>query len=98
LYRQVTDSRDPKAARNRGPLGQAGEGGPPAGNSWDTPSELDQSTVMSQESTKVYVDSRTDTSTAGNCRDMPFGNPLVAGSSPARPTNTFPDNRVIELI
>lgn len=57
LYRRVTASRDRKAARNRGPLGQAGLGGPPAGQSWDTPSHLDQETVLAEELSKVFVDS-----------------------------------------
>jgi len=56
LYRPVTDSRDRNAARNSGTLGAAGMGGPAAGTVWDTPSTLDQNTVLSEELTKVYVD------------------------------------------
>jgi hypothetical protein len=56
LYRPVKDSRDRSAARNSGSLGAAGLGGPPAGTMWDTPSTLDQVTVLSEDATKVYVD------------------------------------------
>lgn len=55
LYRPVTDSRDRKVARNSGSLGTA-LGGPAAGKLWDTPSTLDQNTVLSEDLTKVYVD------------------------------------------
>ena len=55
-YRRVQDSRDRKVARNRGPLGAAGQGGPPAGTSWDTPSTLDDVTVLAELLTVSYVD------------------------------------------
>jgi hypothetical protein len=55
-YRSVHDSRDRKVARNRGTLGAAGQGGPPAGTSWDTPSTLDASTVLAEILTVKYVD------------------------------------------
>jgi hypothetical protein len=55
-YRRVKDSRDRKVARNRGTLGAAGLGGPPAGTSWDTPSTMDECTVLAEILTVSYVD------------------------------------------
>lgn len=56
LYRAVSDSRDRAVARNGGTLGAAGMGGPPAGREWDTPSTLDQVTVLSELLAVSYVD------------------------------------------
>lgn len=56
LYRQVTDSRDRAVARTSGTFGAAGLGGPPAGHVWDTPSTMDQVTVLSEDLTVVYLD------------------------------------------
>lgn len=56
LGRRVTASRDRKVARLRGTLGP-GNGGPdPSGKSWDTPSNLDQQTWLTEDITKNYVD------------------------------------------
>lgn len=56
LYRRVKALRDRAVARNAGSLGAAGLGGPPAGQEWDTPSTLDQVTVLAEDLSKVYVD------------------------------------------
>lgn len=56
LYRKVKAAGDRLVARNRGTLGSAGLGGPQAGASWDTPSTLDQVTVLSEILTVVYTD------------------------------------------
>jgi len=58
LYRTVTAPGDRTVARNRGTLGSAGLGGPQAGQSWDTPSTLDQVTVLSEILTVQYQDAK----------------------------------------
>ena len=71
----MRDSRDRAVARNRGTLGAAGLGGPPAGTSWDTPSTLDECTVLAEILTVSYVDSDgTDWTLAHEPRDPSSSN------------------------
>lgn len=56
LYRPVTGAGDRGVARNSGPLGLAGQGGPAAGTTWDSPSTLDEITVLAEILTVQYVD------------------------------------------
>lgn len=55
-YRKVTDSRDRNVARNSGTLGAAGDGGPEAGEEWDSPSTLDAITVDGEIYHVLYVE------------------------------------------
>lgn len=56
LYNTVTDSQNRTVARNAGTLGAAGQGGPLAGTKWDTPSTLDEVTVLAELLTVQYQD------------------------------------------